>query len=65
MLESIESTFEKLLADVAAFFQALNWSEILLDVVAATKWTIPSVQRFRSATPAIWKGFSGAPLPPE
>ncbi len=40
MLESIESTFEKLLADVAAFFQTLNWSEILLDVVAAVIATL-------------------------
>ncbi len=40
MLESIESTFEELLDDVAAFFQALNWSEILLDVVVGVIATL-------------------------
>jgi len=35
MLESLETTFRQVFEDTGAFFQALNWGEILLDVLAA------------------------------
>lgn len=35
MLESIEATFRAVIGDTEAFFRALNWWEILLDLLAA------------------------------